>query len=352
MAVVDVKEIIGAGVHFGHRASRWHPKMAPFIFGKRNLIHIIDVRETLKGIVRASNFLSQVAAQGKEIVFVGTKRQAKSIVQREAQRCGNHWVSERWLGGTLTNIHTIRKRLKRLDELEALEETGEINQHSKKQVSRLRRERRKICTNLDGLRKMEKLPAALVAVDIRRERIAVREARKCGIPVIALVDTDCDPDLVDIIIPGNDDAFRSIEIILNTLAEAIMVGKEKHAAVLAEEEKKRLEEEEERKKAKEKVELEKQEELAKQKERDEIFRKAREAEKARGAEKAKGAEPEEKATGAGEAESADSAPGKSEETPAAPADTPSEEAPAQDPASPGEAQDECPQEEKPAESKG
>ena len=331
--------------------------MAPFIFGKRNLIHIIDVRETLKGIVRASNFLSQVAAQGKEIVFVGTKRQAKSIVQREAQRCGNHWVSERWLGGTLTNIHTIRKRLKRLDELEALEETGEIDQHSKKQVSRLRRERRKIRTNLDGLRKMEKLPAALVAVDIRREHIAVREARKCGIPVIALVDTDCDPDLVDIIIPGNDDAFRSIEIILNTLAEAIMVGKEKHAAVLAEEEKKRLEEEEERKKAKEKAELEKQEELAKQKERDEIFRKAREAEKARGAEKAKGAEPEEKATGAGEAESADSAPGKSEETPAAPADTPSEEAPseeapAQDPASPGETQDEGPQEEKPAESKG
>ena len=126
--------------------------MAPFIFGKRNLIHIIDVRETLKGIVRASNFLSQIAAQGKEIVFVGTKRQAKSIVQREAQRCGNHWISERWLGGTLTNIHTIRKRLKRLDELEALEETGEIDQHSKKQVSRLRRERRKICTNLDGLR--------------------------------------------------------------------------------------------------------------------------------------------------------------------------------------------------------
>ena len=341
MAIVDVKQIIGAGVHFGHRASRWHPKMAPFIFGKRNLIHIIDVRETLKGIVRASNFLSQVSAQGKEIVFVGTKRQAKSIIQREAQRSGNHWVSERWLGGTLTNIHTIRKRLKRLDELEALEETGGINEHSKKQVSRLRRERRKICTNLDGLRKMEKLPAALVAVDIRREHIAVREARKCGIPVIALVDTDCDPDLVDIVIPGNDDAFRSIEIILSALADAIMVGKEKHAAILAEEEKKQLEEEEKRKEAKEKAELEKQEELVKQKERDEIFRKAREAE----AEK-KAAE----AVGDGGAESADSTPAKPEEAPATPGDAPSEEAPVQASAPSDDAQGASQPEEKSADS--
>ena len=281
MAVVDVKEIIGAGVHFGHRASRWHPKMAPFIFGKRNLIHIIDVRETLKGIVRASNFLSQIAAQGKEIVFVGTKRQAKSIVQREAERSENHYVAERWLGGSLTNLHTIRKRLKRLVELEALEETGEIEQHSKKQVSRLRRERRKIFTNLNGLRKMEKIPAALIAVDIRREHIAIREARKCGIPVIALVDTDCDPGLVDIVIPGNDDAFRSIEIILGALADALLAGKEKYAMVQAEEEKKRMEEVEARKKEQEKVEAARQKDLDAKKERDEIFRKAREGEAAR-----------------------------------------------------------------------
>ena len=281
MAIVDVKEIIQAGVHFGHRVSRWHPKMEPFIFGKRNLIHIVDVRETLKGIVRACNFLSQISAQGKQVVFVGTKRQAKSIVQREAERSENHYVAERWLGGSLTNLHTIRKRLKRLVELEGLEETGEIEQHSKKQVSRLRRERRKIFTNLNGLRKMEKIPAALIAVDIRREHIAIREARKCGIPVIALVDTDCDPGLVDIVIPGNDDAFRSIEIILGALADALVTGKEKYAMAQAEEEKKRMEEAEARKKEQEKVEAARQKELDAKKERDEIFRKAREGEAAR-----------------------------------------------------------------------
>ena len=281
MAIVDVKEIIQAGVHFGHRVSRWHPKMEPFIFGKRNLIHIIDVRETLKGLVRACNFLTQISAQGSQVVFVGTKRQAKSIVQREAERSENHYVAERWLGGSLTNLHTIRKRLKRLVELEALEETGEIEQHSKKQVSRLRRERRKIFTNLNGLRKMEKIPAALIAVDIRREHIAIREARKCGIPVIALVDTDCDPGLVDIVIPGNDDAFRSIEIILGALADALLSGKEKYAMVQAEEEKKRMEEAESRKKEQEKVDAARQGDLDAKKERDEIFRKAREGEAAR-----------------------------------------------------------------------
>lgn len=255
--------------------------MAPYIFGKRNLIHIIDVRETLKGLVRASNFLSQVGAQGKEIVFVGTKRQAKSIIQREAQRCGNHWVTERWLGGTLTNINTIRKRLKRLIELEGLEESGGINQYSKKAVSRLRRERRKICTNLDGLRKMEKLPACVILVDIRREHIAVREARKCGIPVIALVDTDCDPDLVDIVIPANDDAFRSIEIVLTTLADSFLIGKEKYAALQAEEEKKRLEEEEKQKEEAAKKQQVKDKEREAEKERENIFRQARENEAAR-----------------------------------------------------------------------
>ncbi len=281
LAIVDVKEIIQAGVHFGHRVSRWHPKMEPFIFGKRNLIHIVDVRETLKGIVRACNFLTQISAQGSQVVFVGTKRQAKSIVQREAERSENHYVAERWLCGSLTNLHTIRKRLKRLVELEALEETGEIEQHSKKQVSRLRRERRKIFTNLNGLRKMEKIPAALIAVDIRREHIAIREARKCGIPVIALVDTDCDPGLVDIVIPGNDDAFRSIEIILAALADALLAGKEKYAMVQAEEEKKRMEEAEARKKEQEKVDAARQKDLDAKKERDEIFRKAREGEAAR-----------------------------------------------------------------------
>ena len=302
MAIVDVKEIIQAGVHFGHRVSRWHPKMEPFIFGKRNLIHIIDVRETLKGLVRACNFLTQVSAQGGQVVFVGTKRQAKSIVQREAERSENHYVAERWLGGSLTNLHTIRKRLKRLVELETLEETGEIERHSKKQVSRLRRERRKIFTNLNGLRKMEKIPAALIAVDIRREHIAIREARKCGIPVIALVDTDCDPGLVDIVIPGNDDAFRSIEIILGALADALLSGKEKYAMVQAEEEKKRMEEAESRKKEQEKVDAARQEGLDAKKERDEIFRKAREGEAARveAEKKAASAEAPPEAAAAGE----------------------------------------------------
>lgn len=243
MAIVDVKEIIESGVHFGHRVSRWHPKMAPYIFGKRNLIHIIDVRETLKGIVRASNFLTQLAATGKDVVFVGTKRQAKALIQRAAEDCGMHWVSERWLGGTLTNFHTVRSRLKRLEELEALEETGAIEKYSKKQVSRWRRERRKIQRNLEGLRRMKSLPGCLFVIDIRREHISVREARKCGIPVVALVDTDCDPREADIVIPGNDDAYRSIQIILGIVQQSIKAGRESHAKMLAEQEKARIEEE-------------------------------------------------------------------------------------------------------------
>ncbi len=231
---VDVKEIIEAGVHFGHRVSRWHPKMAPYIFGKRNLIHIIDIRQTLRGIVRASNFLTQLAASGKDVVFIGTKRQAKVLVEREAKRCNMHWSSERWLGGSLTNFHTIRSRLKRLEELEALEESGAIEQYSKKHVSRLRRERRKIFRNLQGLRRMKELPGCLVVVDIRREHIAVREARKCGIPVVAIVDTDCDPRLADLVIPGNDDAYRSIQVILRILADAISSGRERYAKQQAE----------------------------------------------------------------------------------------------------------------------
>lgn len=228
MAIVDVQEIIEAGVHFGHRASRWHPKMKPYIFGKRNLIHIIDVRQTVRGLVRASNFLSRMAASGKEAIFVGTKRQAKSLIMREAQRCGMHWVSERWLGGSLTNYHTIRRRLKRLEELEALEADGSIEQYSKKRVSALRRERRKILRNLEGLRNMKQLPGCLVVVDIRRENNAVREARKIGIPVVALVDTDCDPDLADIVIPANDDAYRSIQVLLTVLSDSILAGRKRY----------------------------------------------------------------------------------------------------------------------------
>ncbi len=242
MAIVQVQSLIEAGVHFGHRVSRWHPQMKPYIFGKRNLIHIIDVRETIKGLVRASNFLTQLAAQGKEVVFVGTKRQAKSLIQREAQRCGMHYVSERWLGGTLTNFHTVLSRLKRLEELEELERSGEIERYSKKRISSLRRERRKITRNLEGIRNMKQLPGALIVVDIKREYIAVREARKLGIPVIGLVDTDCDPREVDIPIPGNDDAYRAIQVVLRVLTDAIIAGRDKYIQMQAVTEKAELQE--------------------------------------------------------------------------------------------------------------
>jgi small subunit ribosomal protein S2 len=242
LSFVQVQSLIEAGVHFGHRVSRWHPQMKPFIFGKRNLIHILDIRETIKGLVRACNFLTQMTAMGKDVVLVGTKRQAKSLIQREAERCGMHYVSERWLGGTLTNYHTIRARLKRLEELEGLEKTGAIEDYSKKRISSLRRERRKITRNLEGIRNMKQLPGCLVVVDIRREYIAVREARKMGIPVVGLVDTDCDPREVDIVIPGNDDAYRAIQQILKALADAIIAGRDKHVAVQAEMAKAKLEE--------------------------------------------------------------------------------------------------------------
>lgn len=225
MAIVDIRELIEAGVHFGHRVSRWHPKMQPYIYGKRNLIHIVDLRETLKGLIRAANFLTRLTATGKDVVFVGTKRQAKALIVREAQRCGMHWVSERWLGGTLTNYHTIRERLKRLEELDAMETDGTIESLSKKRLSSLRRERRKITRNLEGIRNMKQLPGCLVVLDIRREYIAVKEARKVGIPVVAVVDTDCDPEAVDIPIPGNDDAYRSIQIVLRLITDAIMEGR-------------------------------------------------------------------------------------------------------------------------------
>jgi small subunit ribosomal protein S2 len=242
--LVNLENLIDAGVHFGHQVGRWHPKMAPYIFGKRNLIHIIDIRETIKGIVRASNFLTRLVANGKDVVFVGTKRQAKTVVQREAQRCGMHYVSERWLGGTLTNYHTIRERLKRLDQLEELERSGQIEDYSKKRISSLRRERKKITRNLEGIRNMKQLPGSVVVVDIRREYIAVREAKKLGIPVIGIVDTDCDPTEVDIVIPGNDDAYRSVQQILQILTDSVVAGRDKFVETQAALEKARQEEEE------------------------------------------------------------------------------------------------------------
>ncbi len=199
--------------------------MAPYIFGKRNLIHIIDIRETVKGLLRAKRFIAQVVSKGELVLFVGTKRQARHTIERHAQRVGMPCVTERWLGGMLTNFRTIRLRLNRLDELERAREDGTALQYGKKAIAARDREERKIHRNLAGVRTMDKLPAALVVVDVQRERIAVREAKKLGIPTVCLIDTDSDPDFADIPIPGNDDAIRSIEAVIEQLADAVEAGK-------------------------------------------------------------------------------------------------------------------------------
>jgi small subunit ribosomal protein S2 len=220
-----VKSLVDAGVHFGHRVSRWNPKMEPYIRGKRNMIHIIDVRETIKGILRAKKLVQNTVAGGKDVLFVGTKRQARHAVEEESKRCGMHYVNERWLGGTLTNFRTIRARLNRLEELEKLWATGQIDSYSKKMKATLQREMTKIKANLEGIRKMERMPGVMFIIDTRREHIAVKEARKLGVPTIALIDTDSDPELIDLPIPGNDDAMRAIEIICKELADSIIEGK-------------------------------------------------------------------------------------------------------------------------------
>lgn len=224
MAIPLVKELIDAGIHFGHRASRWNPKMRPYIYGKRNLIHIIDVKETLRGLLLAKKYITRTVAGGKDIVIVGTKRQARKSVQERAEEVAMHWVTERWLGGTLTNFSEIRKRITRLEELEKLEEEGMLDAYSKKEGASLRRQMRKIDRNLGGIRRMQGLPGAVVVIDQRREIIAVREAIKLHIPVIALLDTDSDPDLIDIPIPGNDDAMRGIDIIVREICSAVTEG--------------------------------------------------------------------------------------------------------------------------------
>jgi small subunit ribosomal protein S2 len=257
VALVDVKQLLEAGVHYGHRASRWNPKMRPYIYGKRNLIHIVDLRETVRGLLRSYRYVSQVVSRGGLVMFVGTKRQAKEVVEREAMRSGMPFVSERWLGGTLTNYRTIRNRLKRLQELEAMwlpagenpnrvdlnvymagmmteagkldpakaPDTSDIRTHSKKMISAMSRELLKIRRNLMGIRDMVKLPDALVIVGPNKEHIAVKEAKRMGVTTIALIDTDSDPDPVDLPIPGNDDSIRSIEVVLAKLADAALEGR-------------------------------------------------------------------------------------------------------------------------------
>jgi small subunit ribosomal protein S2 len=235
MAIVKMQDLLEAGVHFGARASRWNPKMKPYIYGKRSKIHIIDLRETVKGLIRACKFLENTTAKGKKVVFVGTKRQACDAIRSEAQRAEQYFVAERWLGGTLTNLKTVRRRVTRLEELEALEESGELAEFSKKMISQINRERRKITRNFEGIRDMKQLPAALVLVDPTEEKIALKEAMKLDIPVVAIADTDCDPDPVDFLVPANDDAFRSVHLLLGAMADACLRGQEKgrEAAMVA-----------------------------------------------------------------------------------------------------------------------
>ena len=225
MPIVTVQELLDAGVHFGHRTSRWNPKMKPFLAGKRNSIHIIDLRETVKGLLKAVHFLRAITTEGYDVLFVGTKRGAKTVIRGEAMRSTCPSVTERWLGGTLTNFDTIRGRLQRLEEIENRETSGELATFSKKEVSAHNREKRKLIKNLDGIRTMSNLPGALVVIDPRREHIAVREANRMNIPVVALVDTDCDPDVIDVPIPANDDAMRSVTLIVKRLADACEGGK-------------------------------------------------------------------------------------------------------------------------------
>ena len=225
MAEIVVKDILDAGVHYGHRSSRWNPKMRPYIYGRRNQIHIIDLKETIRGLIRAKKYLMRLAAQGSLILFVGTKRAAAASIQELAEDVGMPFCTERWLGGTLTNFRTVRSRLKRLEELESMQESGEIQNYSKKMQSTLMREYRKIYRNLNGIRDMNRLPESLVVVDPGKEKNAVHEARLLGIKVVALIDTDSNPDLVDLPIPGNDDSLRSIRLVIQHLADAIKQGR-------------------------------------------------------------------------------------------------------------------------------
>jgi small subunit ribosomal protein S2 len=233
METASVTQLIEAGVHFGCRVSRWNPKMAPYIYGRRNLIHIIDLRESLRGIIRAQNVLYHLSAEGSSILWVGTKRQVKGVIAEVGERTGTPIVTERWIGGTLTNYSVIRSRLRRLEELEKIEEDDTSTQYSKKVLASLRRERRKITRNLGGIREMNGIPGAMVVVDPAREYNAVREARKMGLIVIGVLDTDCNPAEVDIIIPGNDDALKSVRLLIEQLADAVEEGSANHRENMA-----------------------------------------------------------------------------------------------------------------------
>ena len=226
MAVVSMKQLLEAGVHFGHQTRRWNPKMAPYIFTERNGIYIIDLQKTVKKLEEAYMFVRDTAANGGEILFVGTKKQAGDSVKEEAERCGMHYVNARWLGGMLTNFKTIRRRIERLAQLRKMEEDGTFELLPKKEVIQLKLEIEKLEKFIGGIKNMSTLPAALFVVDPKKEKIAVAEARKLGIPVVAIVDTNCDPDEVDYVSPGNDDAIRAVKLIAGAMSSAVLEGRQ------------------------------------------------------------------------------------------------------------------------------
>jgi small subunit ribosomal protein S2 len=232
---IALKDLLEAGVHFGHQTKRWNPKMKQYIFGERNGIYIIDLGKTAKLFRDAEQFVSNLAADGRTVLFVGTKRQAQDAIAEEALRCGMYFVNQRWLGGLLTNFSTIQRSLTRLRDLEAMETDGRYDSLSKKEISQLEKEKRKLQKNLEGIRNMSRLPDALFVVDTRKEKIAVDEARKLKIPVIGVVDTNCDPDEVDFVIPGNDDALRAIRLFASKIADAISGGRGIRESAQAEE---------------------------------------------------------------------------------------------------------------------
>lgn len=226
MSVITMKQLLEAGVHFGHQTRRWNPKMDTYIYMERNGIYIIDLQQTVKKFDEAYAFIKDVVADGKGVLFVGTKKQAQETISEEAKRCGMFYVNQRWLGGMLTNYKTIRKRVYRLKELEKMEEEGSIQVLTKKEQAKLRNERERLERFLGGIKDMGKLPGAIFVVDPRKEKIAVAEARKLNIPVVAIVDTNCDPDEIDYVIPGNDDAIRAVKLITGKVADAVLEGKQ------------------------------------------------------------------------------------------------------------------------------
>lgn len=258
MKKVDITQLVEAGAHFGHLTRRWNPKMKPYIFMEKNGIHIIDLKKTQKYLIDAAEELSKHVAEGKKVLFVGTKKQAKNVIESEARRCGQNWVSERWLGGMLTNFATIRKSVKRLSNIEKQETDGTFDKITKKERLFLTREKDKLKKVLEGVETMAKLPGALFIVDIKKESIAVQEAHRLNIPVFAIVDTNCDPDVVDYLIPANDDAVKTVEIITNYMADAVLEGeaklKEKKAEEVAEKERVKKERESKKEESKKKAE--------------------------------------------------------------------------------------------------